>query len=174
MRLSCHKHKCVVSRGWMSHVTQMQVEMARMAKHVALAVRMRHVTRINQSYYTWVMNLYVCRWRRSTRESTTLLQSEWIMSPVWVNPVTHMNYEDNCLQVEKEHEWVMSHIWMRHVTHVNEPCHTYEWVMSHMWMSHVTHMNESCHTYESMMLHIWIMKLHVWRWRRSTRQSATL
>jgi len=35
------------------------------------------------------------------------------------------------------YEWVMSHVWMSPVTPMNESCHTYEWVMSHIWMSHV-------------------------------------
>jgi len=38
-------------------------------------------------------------------------------------------------------EWVMSHLWMSPLTHVNESCHTCKWVMSHVWMSHVTRVN---------------------------------
>jgi len=100
---SWHKHKCVVSRVWMSHVTQMHLEKARVVTHHTRAVRMRHVTHINQSGYTWVLNLYVCRYRRSSRQSATLLQFEWNMSHIWISPVTHMHYEDIYLQVEKEH-----------------------------------------------------------------------
>jgi len=52
-------------------------------------------------------------------------------------------------------EWVMSHVWMSPVTHMTESWHTYERVMSHIWMSHVAHINESANEDTSPQLYVW-------------------
>jgi len=65
---------------------------------------------------------------------------EWVMSPVWMSHVTHMNKScDMCRthgRCSKRNS--LSHISMSHVTCMNESCHPYAWVMSHIWISHVT------------------------------------
>ena len=42
--------------------------------------------------------------------------------------------------VTRMYEWVLSHMWMSPVTHMNESCHTYEWVMTRdFWIHDMTH-----------------------------------
>ena len=99
---------------------------------------------------------------------------EWVMSHIWMRPVTHMN--ESC----HTYDWVMSHMWMSHITHMTESCHTYEWVTSHIWMSHVTHMNCHIMTEERIFekLHLirvcWQRQLQTWGWAWRRESSRIL
>ena len=99
---------------------------------------MSHVTRMNESCYTY----------------------EWVMSHIWMSHVTHMN--------DISHIWVMSHAWMRHVTQRTESISSWDGARNtasmkwrekkntfnasscvvHRWLSRVTQIIESCHVYK--------------------------
>jgi len=77
---------------------------------------------------------------------------EWVMSPVWVRPVTNMS--ESCHMCACKFHMLSSRLSainmqypvsapVGHVTQVSESCHQCECFLSHMWVSHVTCVNEN-------------------------------
>ena len=166
--------KWVMSRKWMNHFHS--------CERVISRLRMRHFTRMNESYhiYEWVMSeTQLCVFCRLKNEPCH--EYEWVMLHKWMSRVTRTN--ESC----HAYKWVMSRVWMNHVTQMNESCHAYEWVMSRtqvcvfrclksqgeVWemdlqdfydvmfqvTSHGTYMNESWHIHEWVMAHTWICRI---------------
>jgi len=104
-------HICM-SRHWMSHGTY---------AWVILCVWMSHVTRMNESYDTYVSQFSHQGWFRYWLAHESCHTCKSVMSRNRMSHVTHMI------------GW-----WMSHVTHVNVLHLTYEWVMSYMCHSSVT------------------------------------
>jgi len=95
---------------------------------------------------------------------------EWVMSPIWVNHITHMNPvpSHRCTGHRSESYMCICtcmNLWVSHVTHVSESCLTYVQIMSNVWdlywskgaththihqcrSHHHTHIHASCHIYE--------------------------
>jgi len=127
---SCHAQAWVMSRIWMSHVTQNE------SCH-AYACVVLHVSMISVTHtHMWMIHV--------THMNESRHKYEWVMSHIWMSHVTHnLTSATPNPRCHGPLPPPPMHLGMSHVTHMNESCHAYEWVMSHIWMSHSYAWNDS-------------------------------
>ena len=122
MNESFRTYEWVISHVWMSHFASMNESWHSLgpngdAYHDKLQwvthTWMRHVTHINASChpFQWIM-------------SRIIGLVEWVMTLVRTAS-SFAVITANAINFNESHtrEWVMSPIWMSHVTHMNESCH---------------------------------------------------
>jgi len=136
---SCHIYEWVMSHVWMIHGTHECTaqrsllvpahtnESCQTYEWVMSHIWMSHVTRMNESWYTWMHGTEIFT-SSCTYECVTSRMNECRHTSEWVT--SHMQGSWHIWMIYGTYEWVtfrmnaLRHVWMRHV-----PC---EWVMAQM------------------------------------------
>ena len=153
-----YTYVCKYKYAWMRHVTSIVTRKQMYNLYMYICIYMcvyMYIYIYDTSRASWHMN----ESRTYTYESRHT--HVWVMSPVSIRPVTHMNATrlEYCDMAQMYIcMYVYMYMYVRLKAYIYTTYHiyryTYEWVTnlygwvtSHTWVSHVTRINKSCHTW---------------------------